>query len=293
MIKTINLAKYDAELNTDVCDAYNNAELKIILKLGFRQINPPAGAATGTYHDYNDAAEPTRKIIKWTTGEWSAWKRNFTHTAERYWRDKFWLSNNAGRFAYKVGKLVFIPNFWCRFSIIGSDADVGTHHHVIDVVRLDPTEKWFGSHSTLYDNLDTKSIGKGTDSKGKTILQQAHVHEVGHLLGLGHVDEGKPHCPSTGNTNASACYGITDFDQNSVMGQGMVLRSEHASAWLAAAYAFNFAEGPSKIYTPSFLTTAITDIFNPFEAKMVMHYTRTTEEFEKGLLITKKPVRMI
>jgi hypothetical protein len=293
MIKTINLPKYDAELNTDVCDEYNNAELKITLKLGFRQINPPAGAATGTYHDYGDAVGPTRKIIKWTTGEWSAWKRNFAQSAERYWRDKFWLSNNAGRFAYRAGKLVFVPNFWCRFSIIGSNADVGTHHHVIDVVRLDSTETRFGSHSKLYDNLDTKPIGKGTDSKGKTIMQQAHIHEVGHLLGLRHVDVGKPHCPATGNTNAIACYGITDFDQNSVMGQGMVLRTEHASAWLTAAYLFNYAEGPSKIYTPPMLRTAIYGLSNPFEAKMSVHYTRTTEEFEKNLLITKKPVRML
>ncbi len=69
----MSLSQFEAELNTDCCDPYNNAELTLTLKLGFRQINPAGGAAEGTYHDYGDAAEPTSKIGNWTTGSWTLW----------------------------------------------------------------------------------------------------------------------------------------------------------------------------------------------------------------------------
>ena len=84
MKKTLNLAKFDAELNTDVCDARNNAELTLKLKLGFRQINPAAGAGAGTYNDYGDPTATARKIVKWTPGEWANWKHNFIRTAQSY-----------------------------------------------------------------------------------------------------------------------------------------------------------------------------------------------------------------
>jgi hypothetical protein len=63
-------------------------------------------------------------------------------------------------------------------------------------VRLHSSENWFGSHSRLYDNRDTDSVEKGKDSAGKPIMPRAHVHEIGHLLGFGHVDEAGAALPS-------------------------------------------------------------------------------------------------
>jgi len=291
--KTLNLAKFDATLNTDCCDSRNNAELTLKLKLGFRQINPAGGAASGMYNDYGSATGTPRKIVKWTPGEWSLWKQNFVRSAERFWHGKFWLVNQLGLYGYKVGSQIWLPNVWCRFDLVGSDSTSGTHHHVIDVVRLDSTETWFGSHSTLYDSLDTNSVQKGTDSAGNAIMQRAHVHEVGHLLGLGHVDIGKAHCPATSNTNASACYGIADQDKNSVMGQGMQLRLEHAAPWITAMQAFVKAEPKSTVYTlppPTLLQTpgrALMLLF-PWVPKLKRHYPRTPAEVEAGTLVTAR-----
>jgi hypothetical protein len=293
MKKTLNLAKFDATLNTDTCDSRNNAELTLKLKIGFRQVNPSGGAASGTYNDYGSATGTPRKIIKWTAGEWLGWKLNFVRSAQSFWHGKFWLANNLGYFGYLSGTQIYLPNVWCRFELVGNDAAVGTHHQVIDVVRLDRTETWFGSHSTLYDSLDTRSVQKGTDSAGKPIMQRAHVHEVGHLLGLGHVDEGKANCPVSGDTNASSCYGIADVDKNSVMGQGMQLRLEHAAPWMTAIAAFVKVEPASKVYTipPATgiqLVRRALDRLVPFTPSMKRIYPRTPAELEGGTTITSR-----
>ncbi len=291
--KTIKLAKFDAVLDTDCCDSRNNAELTLKLKLGFRQINPAGGAASGMYNDYGSATGTARKIIKWTASEWGVWKANFVRSAQAFWHGKFWLSNQLGYFGYKAGGQIYLPNIWCRFDLIGSDASSGTHHFVIDVVRLDPSESWFGSHSTLYDSLDTRSVQKSTDSAGNAVMQRAHVHEVGHLLGLGHVDIGKAHCPAAGNTNAAACYGIADHDKNSVMGSGMQLRPEHAAPWMTAMQDFVKAEPKSPIYTipsPTLMQVPARalDVLMPFVPLMKRHYPRTPAELEARKMITAR-----
>lgn len=142
------------------------------------------------------------------------------------------------------------------------------------MVRLHKSETWFGSHSRLYDSLDINLVQKGRDSKGNPIMQQAHVHEVSHLLGLGHVDIGKPHCPSTGNTNASACYGIKDADKYSVMGQGMQLRIKHANPW---------REAVTKITGKGSVSNT-----GDWTAKTNRHYPRTLAEVAANKDITTR-----
>ena len=275
--KSITKASWDATLDTGMCDRYNNAELTITLRLAFKQVNPAGGASSGTYHDYGDSRAPSRKVVKWSASDWTSWKQTFIQSAERFWKDKFWLINNFPELEFTDKSIKYIPNIWCRFKLSGSDASPSfKHHHMIEVVKLHPSETWFGSHSKLYDSLDSKSVQKGTDSKGNAIMQRAHVHEIGHLLGLGHVDEGKTHCPSS-NTNASGCYGVTDSDKNSVMGQGMQLRREHAVPWRKAMVAI-LAKGNSQISTD-------------WEAVTRRHYPRTQAEVANKAKITTKPNR--
>jgi len=277
MKKVLNKPSWDAVLDASMCDKYNNAELTITIKLGFKQINPAAGSLTGTYNDYGDSRAPARKIDKWTKNSWDAWKFNFIQSAQKYWDSKYWLINNFSLFDYQDAGVKYIPNVWCRFKLLGADATPGfKSHHTIEVVRLNKAETWFGSHSKLYDSLDTNSVQKGTDSKGLPIMQKAHVHEIGHLLGLGHVDEGKPHCPST-NTNASACYGVSDSDKYAVMGQGMQLRDSNANPWRQALIEM-FLKG--NINLP-----------NDWAPARVRHYPRTLAEVAANTKITTKPKR--
>jgi len=158
MKKTFATPAWDAELNTDACDSHTNADLTIRIKIAFRQINPPNGAAVGTYNDYGAAKAGSysrpHKIAKWSPHEWAAWKMNFANSATSYWNGKFWLLNNFSEYEYTCKGIKYIPNLWCRFCLIAGDVGGGSHHHQIDVVRLDKSESWFGSHSRLYDNLD-------------------------------------------------------------------------------------------------------------------------------------------
>jgi len=297
--KTTSFSRFDAELNTDTCDPYNNAELTLTLRMGFKQINPTGGAASGTYHDYGDATQPTRKIIKWSPTSWSAWKTNFVSTAQEYWnKSKFWLINDSFSFPYVKGAATYYPNVWCRFKLVGNESTVAGNHHTIEVVRLDPSEKWFRSHSTLYDSKDTNSVEKDKTSTGKKVMQQAHVHEVGHLLGLNHVDVGKPHCPAAGDTNAVLCYGVADADMVSVMGSGMELRLEHAYPWREALRGIALEELGLAITNPlglglarATLSWPIASLTSVWPAKRKRHYPRTEAEVKAGTMITVRPVR--
>ncbi|VAW79395.1 hypothetical protein MNBD_GAMMA15-1258 [hydrothermal vent metagenome] len=277
MKKRITTSSWDAVLNTDVCDEYNNADLTLTLKMGFKQINPSGGAASGTYHDYGSPSKTARKIIRWTPTEWAKWKSHFVRSAKKFWHGKFWLINNFSEFEFERGGVKYLPNVWCKFNLIGGDASAGTYHHVIEVVRLHRSETWFGSHSRLYDSLDTRLTRKGTNSKGNAIMQRAHVHEVGHLLGLGHVDIGKPHCPSTGNTNSAPCYGVADTDKLSVMGQGMQLRAQHANPWRRAM---------KKITGKGNIGSQL-----DWSPRKTRHYPRTKAEVAANQHVTSRPKR--
>ncbi|MGL6208457.1 MAG: hypothetical protein ACRC14_01345, partial [Paracoccaceae bacterium] len=289
MKKTIKFPRYDAELNTDVCSINANAELTLTLRLGFRQINPKDGAATGTYKDYGKTTGTPRKIVKWTPATWESWKSNFCSSAAGFWRGKFWLVNDGGSCPFKAKEEWYFPNFICWLDVVGSDAGAADLHHTIDVVNLDPTETWFGSHETLYDSLDTNSNEKAKDSKGNPIMQQAHVHEVGHLLGLDHVDVGKAHCKADSDTNATKCYGITDRDKNSVMGSGMGLREEQAMPWRVALRAFALEEARANVdrrfnagVPISQLFVIPKSIYATWPARLNRVFPRNLAEFKAG-----------
>ena len=210
---------------------------------------------------------------------------------------------------FEDGGVKYRHNVYCRFKIVGADAVAGSvHHHVIDVVRLAAAEKWFGSHSTLYDSNDTKSSHKATDSAGSKVMQKAHVHEVGHLLGLGHAAAGTAACPTSGNTNAAACYGASDRHMTSVMGSGMKLNATHAYPWRMAIAAMT---GKGTIRKPAENRTSATGInnmlgmlglldvpytgtdfsSNDWQAKLIRHYPRTAAEVAANAAITKRPKR--
>jgi hypothetical protein len=206
--------------------------------------------------------------------------KTFVWTARRYWNHRFWLKNNFNEFEFKSNHVTYIPNIKCSFNMIATSVHDGPnepYHHVVDFVNLDPSEHSFRSHSELYDNLDTRIDVTAADSRGKPIMQVAHVHEVGHLLGLEHVGVGKFYCPANRTTNATVCYGVNDKDKNSVMGAGMWIKKEHALPWRRAMVALT---GKGDFNCPS-----------DWMASSIQIYPRTISEIAGDKFVTTMPMR--
>jgi hypothetical protein len=221
-----------------------------------------------------------RRIIRWTPGTWAQWKHGLCASAQGYWNGKFWLLNNFDHLTYTVRGVTYRPNLHCRLRIVSAHVPpIGPvdAHFVIEVVRLHKATPWFGSHAMLYDSRDTQPDWTREDNAGKRVLQRAHVHEIGHLLGLQHVDVGKPHCPKDGDTNAAACYGVADHDMHSVMGAGMGLRLDCANPWRRAAV----------LLTRKGNAASLTD----WKAEMKRHYPRTADEVVANQPVDARPVR--
>jgi hypothetical protein len=69
------------------------------------------------------------------------------------------------------------------------------------------------------------------DVRWRTDIHQiACVHEFGHYLGLGHVNN--PYCVLNGiDTNTGICYGGTAHQSQDLMGSGMRIEEWHAGPW--------------------------------------------------------------
>ncbi|NSX56782.1 hypothetical protein [Parasulfitobacter algicola] len=283
--------KFDWDLDTSICDKYTNATLTITLRLGLRQINPSNAAETGTYKDSNGNK---KKIEKWDQAKWMTWKHSFITSAKRYWDDKFCLLNVSGKFfRHEVDGKQYSPNIDCRFKLIEGNADQSSRHHIVDVVYLrEGTSDFFRSHSKLYDNRDIYEQSGAFDSKGRPVVQKPNVHEIGHLLGLNHVDVGKSHCPTNGNPNADPCYGVADEDLNSIMGAGMQLRLACAKPWLKALDIVlrrrlsdeQQNSKPRDLKQSDFAGRM--QSLSMWEARMQCLYPRTAQEVDGGIIVT-------
>jgi len=294
--KTIQFPNFDAELNTDICGPTANAELTLTLRLGLRKVDPFTGGAAGIYLDGDLEA---REIIRWTPGVWEKWKSDFSSIVQPFWDGKFCLINDCFSFPFQIRGMTLYPNVWCRFNLILNDAPTSRYitndegasrnHYTIDVVRLDPNKaNSFRSHSMVITSEDLKNDITGATKGRGLITQITALHEIGHLLGLNHVAVGKPGCP-TSWTDAPACYGVSDYDKLSVMGQGMLLRPEHdAYPWREALRYFDREERMMRVTKVPLgekfaaLMTAIHSPLSPWPAQMWNSYPRTFLGVETG-----------
>jgi len=226
--------KWDSDLVDWRMDATTNAYLTIFIRIFFDKIDP--AGPTGTHADADDtAASPSqRPIQRWRVGEFERYVRNLTTSAQRFWDGQFWLKtpNSYDGLNFEArGRGTYRGNIYCKFDLQAA-ARAGDAHYTIAVVRARDGAN-FRSNAVLYSQNDIRSEHMIPHS---TVKFWTHFHEVGHLIGLGHVGTGG--ATNVRNDNSPTAYGVTAQEMQDVMGRGHARHDWHATPWREAAAAF-------------------------------------------------------
>jgi hypothetical protein len=203
-----------------------NCGIHLYLKIFLKKIDPPNGAETGTAGDWDtrNTHGRARNIVKWPAGTFEAWAARYQRECQQFWDNRFWLCPPATYrdLDFTNNRRTLRPNALCglNLSLVSTQSMAD---HTIEVVRLADSESFYRSDSAHYDNRD---IEASTTTAG--FRQRAHVHEVGHLLTLGHSNEGDASCVN----NNPVCY-----DNDNVMGGGENIAAWNARPWQNAMQA--------------------------------------------------------
>jgi hypothetical protein len=204
-----------------------NCGLNIYIRVFLSEVDPDNGAASGDYPDWDTTYDTgprrgvKRHIASWPAGAFTAWSNRYQRECQSFWDHKFWLQTPAdyNDLNVMIGATRYRPNIQCGFylSLVQGPRFA---HTTIAVVYLAPGETFFRSDAGHYDNLDLDPVNYGPG-----LNQRAHLHEVGHLLGLGHSGESNPACVN----NIPICYAGPN-----IMGQGEDLDATDALPWQRA-----------------------------------------------------------
>ena len=146
------------------------------------------------------------------------------------------------RFVY-AGPSRFSPVIECRLAI---EFDAVDPHYRITVLKRAPgqprfpsftfPEKKAGRPDGVLDStdLDMRMLTHTVKDKGKAVdkdfVRFTAAHEVGHLLGLEHVNKSNAVCKL--DDNDEICYGDTIWQSDDMMGAGRDIRAWHGRPWL-------------------------------------------------------------
>lgn len=224
-----NSDTYDSLLSTSGVNATTNANLYVIIKVFMNRYDPPGGSGT-----VRDVGGTSRNVVSWSSdSEFSAFCQNFKRVVENAWNNKLWMIPSCD---WGANYLSYRPNVRCCMCI-RLESSAGNAHLSIRCVKLAASESMHRSsmsrrtHRGYLDDLDVQPRDITTNIlPGSTFRQTAAAHEIGHYLGLSHVNN--PSCIQQNiSTNLPQCYGGNHHQSDDIMGRGMRVEEWHARPW--------------------------------------------------------------
>ncbi len=219
--------------------------LTLRLRVWLKQMNPPPGNATFQAHDSDGN---TAAAKRWDAVEWESFRKEFKRQCQGAWNNAFVLIPPA---SYKgfVDPSGMRRNVRCFLQVDFQD-EGGTGIHTIESYKLASghlransgmltSEDVNPSRNTTdflkpieYRKVNGKMQITGGNPGGQTYSFQQHTfpHEVGHLLGLGHIANDSASCKKSG-PNSDGCYGLYLEDAINIMGKGDALDLRNAEPW--------------------------------------------------------------
>jgi hypothetical protein len=210
--------------------------------------------------------------------DWGGWCRRFEREAEAFFHSKIWLVPDrpwlgSAPVPGSNGRSVYRPGVRCGFRI--TRVDMEDCHFVVDVAKTSAQSGFFRSYQTqrsggsdvrssLQDSLGFTDHPENLSSiyracfagRGRLMLsdgdlgpiqrtvfntnvkQRIFLHELGHAIGLGHVN---------GAGNAQQAYGANARQFGDLMGGGERIEPWHAFPWKRRLRRhLRLIEGPSQ-----------------------------------------------
>jgi hypothetical protein len=165
---------------------------------------------------------------------------------ERAFENRFWLvPDQRWGVRYLTGGGEYRPSIKCSLRIHPVSSHERRHLH-IDCYRVTPDfcPRLPGSFPTarLYRSYMSSGSGYGrlvnvdawtcrTDDT-EVHYQDVAAHEIGHVIGLGHVAQQSNECMTAPDSNADACYGLNEYQREDLMGYGNRVERWHAGPWI-------------------------------------------------------------
>ncbi len=221
----------DSHLYTAERNAHRNADLNFILSVYLNRVEPDG---SGLFADSGGGITP---ILRWPDDEWTHFRREFYNWVKGFFRERFWLVPPRGYSGLDWPDIrpTHRPNVKCGLTLWVHErpehARIGINciYPVPGQTLRSGVSPW--DHSGELAAVDTTMQSANPVPTTSEVQDQVTVlHEVGHLLGLSHVNRyGKP-CPKQ-DTNAVACYGTTTWQRGDLMGWGSRVELWHSWPW--------------------------------------------------------------
>ncbi|MGE0826407.1 MAG: hypothetical protein AB7G75_34020 [Candidatus Binatia bacterium] len=202
-------------------------ELFLLLRVHLQRVNPPNNASQFIVHD---AYGTRHQCIRWSDAEWATFTSRYERQVNDFWDTKFKLltpSSYHGLEWPETGAERRRRDVACRFRLLPQSPP--RNAAVIPVARVVSETTFFRSHAALYRNPEPNTAPSDRMPGGLDWQFFTSVHDVGHLLGLGHTRENARHCREV--PAGLVCYGANLQQQLDVMGMGSMLTLYDAEPW--------------------------------------------------------------